>query len=337
MELLRDRSKEFESAGVRAMAASRDSPWSHVAWMQALDLDFPLLSDWNADVIRGFGIARDYRGMKEVAQRSAFLIDAGGTVRGAWVVLLVVALSLGAGVASTWPALRHADDRFMAEGLRGLPGAAAPGDHLQTIWQLWLPGHEVGRGEAPWRDPYSFRPEADARVNFAGWPFGLLFWPLQGALGTVGAWNAFLLFGYLGAGAFTFLWLRSLGLGPGPALVGGLVFALAPYRAVQAGAGHLLGWVAMLLPLSLWAWERRRYLVAAAALASIPLSGQVHLALGAIPFFLLYALVRGGDRRWAGGAVAGGVAAGGLVLGLSVPGPLRGGGALFPDRRDFPP
>jgi glutaredoxin-dependent peroxiredoxin len=85
MELLRDRGKEFESAGVRAMAASRDSPWSHVAWMQALDLDFPLLSDWNAEVIRGFGIARDYRGMKEVAQRSAFLIDAGGTVRGAWV------------------------------------------------------------------------------------------------------------------------------------------------------------------------------------------------------------------------------------------------------------
>jgi len=84
MELLRDRSKELESAGVRAMAASRDSPWSHVAWMQALDLDFPLLSDWNAEAVRGFGIGRDYRGMKDVAQRSAFLIDAGGTVRGAW-------------------------------------------------------------------------------------------------------------------------------------------------------------------------------------------------------------------------------------------------------------
>jgi peroxiredoxin len=84
MELLRDRSKELESGGVRAMAASRDSPWSHVAWMQALDLDFPLLSDWNAEAVRGFGIGRDYRGMKDVAQRSAFLIDAGGTVRGAW-------------------------------------------------------------------------------------------------------------------------------------------------------------------------------------------------------------------------------------------------------------
>jgi peroxiredoxin len=84
MELLRDRSKEFEQAGVRAMAASRDSPWSHVAWMQALDLDFPLLSDWNGNAIRGFGIARDYRGMKDVAARSAFLIDRGGTVRAAW-------------------------------------------------------------------------------------------------------------------------------------------------------------------------------------------------------------------------------------------------------------
>src|SRR5688500_3989969 len=84
---------------------------------------------------------------------------------GAGLVLLVLALYVGAGVASTWPSLRHADDRFMAEGLPGLSGSAAPGDHLQTIWQLWLPRHELGRGEAPWRDPYSFRPEAEARVN----------------------------------------------------------------------------------------------------------------------------------------------------------------------------
>ena len=84
MELLRDRSKEFEEAGVRAMAASRDSPWSHVAWMEALDLNFPLLSDWNGEAIRGFGIARDYRGMQDVAERTAFLIDTEGTVRGAW-------------------------------------------------------------------------------------------------------------------------------------------------------------------------------------------------------------------------------------------------------------
>jgi peroxiredoxin len=84
MELLRDRSEEFEQAGVRALGISRDSPWSHVAWMQALDLNFPLLSDWNAEAVRGFGIAHEHRGLQDVAERTAFLVDQQGTVRGAW-------------------------------------------------------------------------------------------------------------------------------------------------------------------------------------------------------------------------------------------------------------
>jgi glutaredoxin-dependent peroxiredoxin len=52
--------------------------------MQALDLDFPLLSDWNAEATRGFDIAIDHRGLRDVSQRSAFLIDGKGTVRGTW-------------------------------------------------------------------------------------------------------------------------------------------------------------------------------------------------------------------------------------------------------------
>ena len=84
MELLRDRGAEFEQAGVRVVAISRDSAWSHVAWTQVLDLDFPLLSDWNAEAVNGFGIAREYRGMSGVPRRSAFLIERGGTVRAAW-------------------------------------------------------------------------------------------------------------------------------------------------------------------------------------------------------------------------------------------------------------
>jgi len=69
---------------VQPYAISRDSPWTHVAWTQALDLDFPLLSDWNADAARGFGVAFDYRGLKDVSERSAFLIERSGVVRGAW-------------------------------------------------------------------------------------------------------------------------------------------------------------------------------------------------------------------------------------------------------------
>jgi peroxiredoxin len=52
--------------------------------MQALDLDIPLLSDWNGEATKGFGVAFEYRGMQDVSARSAFLIDRDGVIRGAW-------------------------------------------------------------------------------------------------------------------------------------------------------------------------------------------------------------------------------------------------------------
>jgi peroxiredoxin len=85
MELLRDRREEFEAAGVKPYGISRDSPFTHIAWSQALDFEgVELLSDWNAEAVRGFGVAHERRGMREVAERTAFLIGADGTVLGAW-------------------------------------------------------------------------------------------------------------------------------------------------------------------------------------------------------------------------------------------------------------
>jgi peroxiredoxin len=84
MELLRDRGQEIRALGVQPYGISRDSPWTHVAWTQALDLDFPLLSDWNGDATRGFGVAFEHRGLRDVSARSAFWIDADAFVRGAW-------------------------------------------------------------------------------------------------------------------------------------------------------------------------------------------------------------------------------------------------------------
>ena len=85
MELLRDRSAEFEEAGVTPFAISRDPTYTQTAWSQALDLgEIQFLSDWNADAVRGFGVAHEFRGMKDVAERTTFLVERGGTVRGAW-------------------------------------------------------------------------------------------------------------------------------------------------------------------------------------------------------------------------------------------------------------
>jgi peroxiredoxin len=69
---------------VRVFGISRDSPWTHIAWAQTLDLNFPLVSDWNAEAVHAFGIPFEFRGLRDVARRSAFLVDESGSVRGAW-------------------------------------------------------------------------------------------------------------------------------------------------------------------------------------------------------------------------------------------------------------
>jgi peroxiredoxin len=84
MELLRDRRAAFDEAGVEPLGISRDSPWTHIAWQQALDLNFGLLSDWNAEATHGFGVAFTFNGLRDVSSRSAFLVDERGVVRGAW-------------------------------------------------------------------------------------------------------------------------------------------------------------------------------------------------------------------------------------------------------------
>jgi peroxiredoxin len=69
---------------VEPLAISRDSPYTDIAWAQALDLDFPLLSDWNGEATHGFGVAFEHLGRRDVSARSAFLVDAAGVIRGAW-------------------------------------------------------------------------------------------------------------------------------------------------------------------------------------------------------------------------------------------------------------
>ena len=51
-----------------------------------LGVDVPLLSDWNGEVTRAFGVAFEPLGMTDVAMRSAFLVRDGSTVEASWLL-----------------------------------------------------------------------------------------------------------------------------------------------------------------------------------------------------------------------------------------------------------
>ena len=231
--------------------------------------------------------------------------------------------------------MQHVGGRYLARPAAG-HGEAAAGDHLQLGWAFWLPGHQLERGAAPWADPYTFRPEATASPNLQGWLLGIPFWPLRLLFGNVWAYDLVVLLSIVAAGALTCWWLRALGLARAAALAGGLVFALAPYRVGQS-TGHLLGLVSFLLPAVLLALERRRFVWAALALAAIPLSGQIHLEMGAVVLALGYAWARLPRRDWwkAGvGATAGALAAI-AVQRIVVAGSIAGGGRSFGEVRHY--
>lgn len=84
--LLRDRGDDLAAAGIRAVAISRDSPWSHRSWAEALGVHdaVPILSDWEGEATRGFDVELELHGMR-VAARSAFLVR-DGTVLAAWML-----------------------------------------------------------------------------------------------------------------------------------------------------------------------------------------------------------------------------------------------------------
>ncbi|MDQ3992888.1 MAG: hypothetical protein M3229_04435, partial [Actinomycetota bacterium] len=96
---------------------------------------------------------------------------------------------------------------------------------------------------------------------------------------------------------------------------------LAPYRVAQS-TGHLLGPISALLALALLGVERARghgarwLWLTGAALVALPLSGQLHLALGAIPFTAAYGVARLREPRLLAGL--GAAAALAVVAGVSV-------------------
>jgi glutaredoxin-dependent peroxiredoxin len=71
------------------LGLSVESDRAHTAFAASLDLPFPLLSDFNRDVIGQFGIAytpaEQFAGFWGMSRRSVFVLDRDGVVSYAWV------------------------------------------------------------------------------------------------------------------------------------------------------------------------------------------------------------------------------------------------------------
>jgi glutaredoxin-dependent peroxiredoxin len=84
----RDSMARLVDLNAQVIGVSVNDPFSNKAFAEKNRLPFPVLSDYNREVIERYGLeAPDFAGLKgyTVAKRSIFILDAEGTVRYVWV------------------------------------------------------------------------------------------------------------------------------------------------------------------------------------------------------------------------------------------------------------
>jgi len=84
----RDSLARLSTLKAQVIGVSVNDPFSNKAFAQANMLDFPLLSDYNREVVRLYGVeARDFAGLEgyTAAKRSVFIVDSKGIIRYRWV------------------------------------------------------------------------------------------------------------------------------------------------------------------------------------------------------------------------------------------------------------
>ncbi|MCF8034616.1 MAG: hypothetical protein K9K66_16305 [Desulfarculaceae bacterium] len=250
--------------------------------------------------------------------------------------LAVAALLLALALVHTWPLVSHWN-QAIPYVYHPVPGwelaPEMPGDHLQFYYWSWLFNDNIfGASQFP-SNPYEFNTwiNPQGTALYANFPFSLLYLVLQ-PLGELSAYNAVTILCYLLAGLAAFVLGRRLLGSSLAALPLALIYALLPFRASQSLSGHLYGFIAFMLPATLWlleeGWARRSWLWGA-------LGGLCLLAVGLMEGHLLFystlalglyvplrLLTRGGAAQteddhysaaapwWVGGA--------GLALGLSL-------------------
>ena len=78
----RDSMSNFKTMNAKVLGVSTDTFFALKAWGDQQNLGFPLLSDYNKEVINKYGVVNpDMIGLKNIAKRAVFVIDKNGIVR----------------------------------------------------------------------------------------------------------------------------------------------------------------------------------------------------------------------------------------------------------------
>ena len=78
----RDAAADLNKVSAKVLGISVDTFFAQKAWADQQQLNFPLLSDFNKDVIRKYGVVNpDMIGLKDIAKRAVFVIGRDGLVK----------------------------------------------------------------------------------------------------------------------------------------------------------------------------------------------------------------------------------------------------------------
>ncbi len=85
---LRDGLAELNKINAQLFAISINDPWTNKAFSDQNKLNFPILSDYNREVVRQYNVFHEnFGGLKgyTVAKRAVFILDSNGVVTYKWV------------------------------------------------------------------------------------------------------------------------------------------------------------------------------------------------------------------------------------------------------------
>ena len=212
-------------------------------------------------------------------------------------LLATTALTAIAAVLVTWPLIRHMGSATLASG-----------EVLLTAWQLNWFQHALLSDPLAWVDANIFFPYENAStLNDLLLTHAVITLPAVWVDSPVLALNLALLGGIVLCGVFAHLLILELTSSRGAAVVGGVLFALAPYRFLHLG--HLSIAASWAIPLFFWSLlrhmrepSRGRAALASLSGVAVGLSSLYHAVYVApiVPVVLLFGARRGpgGRRVW---------------------------------------